>query len=103
MAQLETVSLAQLTPMTVLLVWTSNSLYRFVVNEGTSVYVQGGALFPEPTAAFLDGASVEGRGYLKVGWIGVGCVMEIRTGLRRIVTSPVRAISTEQQNPALVH
>jgi hypothetical protein len=72
-----------------------NSLYRVVVTHGTEIYVQGGAFFPDPTSASLEGASVGGS-CLRVGWIGVGLLVEFRSGGRRIITSPVRAITTEQ-------
>ena len=88
------VHLRHLPPLTTLLVHTRNSQYRLVVTQGTAVFVQGGAFFPDPTPAHLDGASIGGS-CLKVGWIGVGLLMEIRAGGRRIITSPVRAIYTE--------
>ena len=90
----EGVHLRQLPPLTTLLVHTRNSQYRLVVTQGTAIFVQGGAFFPDPTPAHLDGASIGGS-CLKVGWIGVGLLMEIRAGGRRIITSPVRAIYTE--------
>ena len=102
MDYVEGVHLRQLPPLTMLLVWTKNSLYRIVVTEGSSVYVQGGTFFPDPTSAHLDGASM-GGGFLQVGWIGVGRLMEIRAGGTRIVTSPVRAIAAERPGIAVVH
>jgi hypothetical protein len=36
---------------------------------------------------------------LKLAWIGVGMCMEINAGDERIVTSPVRAFTTER-NPS---
>ena len=86
------VHLRDLPPFTTLLVWTTNSLYRVVINHWPEVYVQGGAYFPDPTLACLDGASI-GRSCLRVGWIGVGLFLEIRSAGKRIVTSPVRAIA----------
>ena len=91
----EGVELDRLEPLTTLLVWTWNSLYRVVVAQGSAVLVQGGLFFPEPTPAEVDGASTGGS-LLKSGWIGVGLLMELRVGSRRIVTSPVVAIVTEQ-------
>jgi hypothetical protein len=99
---LQSVHVRQLPPLTSLLVWTKNSLYRVVVTNGCNIYVQGGMFFPEPTPAQLDGASLDG-GFLKVGWIGVGLLMEIRASGRRIVTSPVRAIATERPGIPVVH
>jgi len=99
---IEGVHLLQLTPFTTLLVQTTNSLYRIVVADGCRVYVQGGAFFPNPTSANVDGASV-GRGVLKLGWIAIGLAMEIQTEGRRVVTSPVRAIITERPAVAVAH
>lgn len=93
------VHVRQLPPWTTLLVWTRNSLYRLVVTDGSNMFVQGGTFFPDPTAAVLDGASLGGS-VLKAGWLGVGLLMEIRIGPRRIVTSAIRAIATEQ--PSLI-
>jgi hypothetical protein len=98
----EGLELSQLEPLTTLLVWTWNSLYRVVVAEGSDVLVQGGSHFPEPTAAYLEGASAGGS-LLKTGWIGVGLVMEIRVRGKRIVTSPVVAIATERPVVPVVH
>ena len=61
----------------------------------------GRRLFPYPTPAYLDGSSIGGR--LKVGWIGVGLLMEFRSGDRYVITSPVRAITTEQASSSVVH
>ncbi len=102
MDHFEGVHLHQLPPLTTLLVWTRNSLYRIVVTEGSNVYVQGGTFFPDPTSAHLDGASLGGR-LLKAGWIGVGLLMEIRAGGTHIVTSPVRAITAERPGIAVAH
>jgi hypothetical protein len=102
MDHVQSVRLRQLRPLTELLVWTRNSLYRVVVTNGCSIYVQGGEFFPEPTSAHLDGASMGGSA-LWVGWIGVGLPMEIRAGTRRVVTSPVRAIATERRGVPVVH
>jgi hypothetical protein len=91
---IEGVHLCHLPPFTTLIVRTMNSLYRVVIIEGREVYVQGGAFFPHPTAAYLEGASIGGSS-IRVGWIGIGLLVEIRSGGRRIITSPVRAISIE--------
>ena len=99
---IEGVDLRHLPPFTTLLVRTMNSLYRVVITQRTEVYVQGGAFFPDPTSAYLDGASIGGS-CLRVGWIGVGLLMEIRSGDRLIITSPVRAITTEQASGSVVH
>jgi hypothetical protein len=87
------VSLHDLDPLTVVVVRTRNSMYRIIVSERTAVRVQGGEFFPDPTPAFLNGSSAGGS-LLKIAWIGVGLCMEISAGGRRIVTSPVRTITT---------
>ena len=96
------VQVHDLPPRARLLVRTMNSLYRVVVSEGADVYIQGGAFFPQPTAASIDGASFGGS-CLRVGWIGVGLVVEIRAGGQRIITSPVRAITTDRAPFSVVH
>jgi hypothetical protein len=89
------VHLRDLPPFTTLLVWTLNSLYRVVITQWPEVYIQGGAFFPDPAPAYVDGAS-SGGSCLRVGWIGVGLLMEIHSGGRHIMTSPVLAVATEQ-------
>ena len=89
------VELGQVAPLTTLFVWTWNSLYRVIVSDGSDVLVQGGALFPDPTPAHVDGA-ITGGGPLMTGWIGVGLSMEFRVGEKRFVTSPVVAIASEE-------
>lgn len=101
-ADSEGVHLHHLPPFTTLLVRTINSLYRVFITPGPEVYVQGGAFFPDPTSAYIDGASIGGS-CLKVGWIGIGLLVEIRSGGRRIITSPVRTITTEQASGSVVH
>ena len=93
MKGIEGVHVRKLAPFTTLLVRTTNTLYRVVITQGAEVYVQGGAFFPETTRAYLDGASIGGSS-IRVGWIGVGFLVEFRRGSRRIITSPVRAITT---------
>jgi hypothetical protein len=75
----EGVYLCQLPPCTSLLVWTLNSLYRVAIMHPPEVCVQGGAFFPEPTAARLVGSSSVPGGPLKVGWIGIGLRIELRS------------------------
>lgn len=96
------VHLCDLPPFTTLLVWTMNSLYRVVVIQWPEVYVQGGAFFPDPTLAYVDGASCGGS-CLRVGWISAGLLVQIRSGGRHIITSPVLAITTEQPSQVVVH
>ena len=88
----ESVHLRQLPPLTTLLVWTTNTLYRIVVTEGSNVYVRGGTFFPNFTPALVEGAR-----------IGVGVLMEMRASGRWIVTSPVCAITTERPGNPVVH
>jgi len=88
------VLLRDLDPLTSLVVHTRNSRYHVVVSAGAEILIQGGAFFPEPTAARLDGASL-GSSFLKVGWIGVGLRMEISAHGQRIVTTPVRSIARD--------
>ena len=96
------VDLTDLMPLTKLLVWTTHSLYRFVVGVDADVYVQGGTFFPDPTFADRVGARLE-RHWLKVGWIEVGLPMEISVGGRHVVTSPVHAIVAEPPGTPTVH
>jgi hypothetical protein len=91
----EQLEFSQLAPLTTLLVWTRNSLYRLVVAQGCEVLLQGGAMFPEPTPAHVDGARGGGT-RLKTGWIGVGLVMEFHVGQTQFSTSPIVAIATER-------
>ncbi len=95
----EGVSLADLEPLTTLLVHTANSRYRIIVLDGMSILMQGGRKFPQMTAGDLTG-SCTGENPLRFGWIGVGSRLEIWSGGRRIVTSPVRAITTERHHSA---
>jgi len=99
---IEGVQLRHLPPLTTLLVRTTNSLYRVVITEGPEVYVQGGAHFPDPTSAYLDGARLGGS-CLKLGWIAVGLLVQFRSKNRCIITSPVRAIKIEQMSNSVVH
>jgi hypothetical protein len=89
------VSLAALEPLTALTVHTCNSRYRILVSQGREILIQGGAFFPEPTAATLEGATL-GSSLLKLGWIGIGFRMEIHADGRRIVTSAVRSIGRDE-------
>jgi hypothetical protein len=102
MDPVDSVHLPALPPLTTLLVRTTNSLYRVVVTEGSNVYVQGGSLFRDPTSAHVDGASIDG-GFLMVGRICVGLLMELRTANNHVVTSPVLAIGAERAGRSVVH
>ena len=96
------VDVRHLPPFTTLLVRTMNSLYRVVIAQQPEVFVQGGVFFPDPTSAYLDGARCGGSS-LKVGWLGVGLMMQIRRGDRLVITSPVCAITAEQASGSVVH
>ncbi len=87
------VGLADLEPLTTLLVRTQHSLYRIIVRQPRErkILIQGGQHFVEPTEARFDGSSFGGS-CLKAAWIARDMRMEIRCGNRRIVTSPVRSI-----------
>src|SRR5690349_222946 len=98
----ECVQLRQLRPLSTLLVWTRNTLYRLVVVDDSSVWVQGRALFADPTLAELVGASM-GRGLLVDGCICIGLKIELRVAGTRVMTSPVLAMIPEATPNALVH
>lgn len=85
------VALRSLEPLTELNVHTRNTCYRIVISRDADIVIQGGAFFPDPTHAHVEGASLGGN-LLKVGWIGVGLRMEILAQGRRIVTTAVRSI-----------
>lgn len=96
------VHLRDLPPFTTLLIWTMNSLYRVFVTHWPEVYVQGGAFFPDPTPACIDGASLGGT-CLRVGWICAGLFVEIRSEGQHIITSRVLAITSEHGSSSMVH
>ncbi len=85
--------LADLEPLTTLLVRTRHSLYRIIVQQPRErkILIQGGQHFVEPTEACFDGSSFGGS-CLKAAWIAQDMRMEIRCGKRRVVTSPVRSV-----------
>jgi len=83
--------LRELDPLTELTIETRNTHYRIVVSRDADVIIHGGAFFPTPTHAHVEGSSLGGN-LLKVGWIGVGLRMEIVADGRRIVTTAVRSI-----------
>lgn len=97
------VDVHRLEPLTRVLVRTCNSEYRLIVSADGAVLVQGGRFFEQPTEAVLEGASLSGGGLLKIGWIAIGMRMEIRDESRRVVTSPVRQITTDEGRSRDVH
>jgi hypothetical protein len=98
------VELSRLLPLTTLLVWTWNSLYRIVVIDGSHVSVRGGLSFPDPTWARLDGAiAIEGRRMLMSGCIAVGRRMALRSADSFVMTAPVVAIQIVRGDDQIVH
>ena len=93
----EGLELSRLEPSTTLLVWTWNSRYRLVLEDGPDVFLEGGSLFPEPTPAHISGARL-GAILVKSGWIGVGLAMEFRVRDRCFVTSPIISIALRPPN-----
>ena len=93
-SQTEGIGLADLDPITTLLVRTSNSLYRITLRQPheRTVWVQGGTFFPQPTRACLNGSSLGGS-CLKLGWLGIGFRMEFQYDGEWIITSWVRSIT----------
>jgi len=89
------IHLRNVEPLTTIVVRTQNSRYRILITDGTAAIVRGGAFFPEPAPARIDGSSFGGT-LLKVGWIGIGLRMEIFANGRRIITSPVRDVTLER-------
>ena len=96
------IALREVEPLTTIVVRTHNSCYRILITHDTTAIVRGGAFFPEPTPARIDGSGFGGT-LLKVGWIGIGLRMEIFSNGRRIVTSPVRGVTLERASSGSVH
>jgi len=91
-------NLANLSPMSRLVVRTRNSLYRITVFEPPSaVLLQGGKFFPERTEVRLSGC-ILGTSSLRTHWIRVGRRVELYGPTGRIVTSPVRSIQIERDS-----
>jgi hypothetical protein len=89
------IAIDSLEPGTTLVVNTCNSSYRFVILfDPCLVLVKGGAMFPEATVVRLEGATAGGSA-LKMGWILVGCQIEMWLGSLRITSSRVRSVSIE--------
>ncbi len=90
------IDITQLDPLTRLLVQTQNTCYQLtLLDPGNSkIMIQGGRFFVDPTEASLCGASFGGS-FLKSRWIGVMMRMEVNSGGRNIVTSPVCSVETQ--------
>ncbi len=97
-SQTNGIGLADLDPITTLLVRTENSRYEIVVVEPRRkvVLVQGGPFFPQATRAVLSGSNFGGS-LLKVAWVGIGLHMEFRAGDQWIITSRVHAITVQPE------
>jgi len=97
-AQTEGIGLADLDPITTLVVRTENSRYEIVVVQPrlTAVLVQGGPFFPRATRAVLSGSTFGGS-MLKMAWVGIGLRMEFHVEHERIITSRVKAIAVQPQ------
>ena len=94
--QADGVGLAELDPLTTVMVETLNTRYRVIVLEPPRprILIQGGEFFPELTEARLAGATMGGS-LLKLSWLGCGLRMEVCADGQRIVTSPVRSIEVQ--------
>jgi hypothetical protein len=99
----EGVAVESLATGTTLLVRTRNSQYRFVVLDGPKhlALVQGGTMFPAVTRVRLTGATCGGSA-LRIGWIGVGLLIEMLVNGRRVTSSPVCSVAIEQAPRACV-
>jgi hypothetical protein len=94
----EGIDVREAEPLVPILVNTRNSRYRIIpLRWGASdVLVQGGQLFPEPTAVRLAGSTFGGS-FLKMHWITVGMRMEINPGHGGpITTTRVAAVKIER-------
>jgi hypothetical protein len=100
LADVPGIYLRNVDPLTTIVVRTHNSCYRILITHDTTALVRGGAFFPVPTPARIDGSGFGGT-LLKVGWIGVGLRIEIFTNGRRIITSPVREITLERASGSI--
>ena len=95
-SQTDGIGLADLDPITTLLVRTENSLYEIVVVQPwlRAVLVQGGPFFPQATRAVLSGSNFGGS-MLKLAWVGIGLRMEFHFDDEWIITSRVRSIAVQ--------
>jgi hypothetical protein len=91
------VAIDSLEPGTTVIVGTSHSCYRFVINDPQHrrATVTGGAMFVDPTQVRIDGAT-NGGSVIKAGWIGVGMRMELTAGLKRVTTSSVKLLAVDR-------
>ena len=97
---LTAVDFRSLPPGTELVVETCNTRYRLeMLDDPWNAQVQGGRHFKDATTARIDGCTAGGC-LLKIGWIAVGCCLELTVCGRRIVTSRVRSISISSDSAA---
>ncbi len=84
----------ELNELETLSIETMNHTYEVtVINPPTAeVLIRGGEFFPHRRLAHISGASLGGS-FLKVHGIYVGFNLELMAAGRRIITSPVRAIT----------
>jgi hypothetical protein len=94
------IDLRSLPAGTAVVVDTRHSRYRFVMldESGRNALVEGGPYFPRPTTARVEGSTLGGS-LLKIGWIGLGLLVELSFGGKRIITSRVRSISMPRGKP----
>ena len=97
-SQTDGIGLADLDPITTLLVRTENSLYQIVVVQPRrkAVLVRGGPFFPQATRAVLSGSNFGGS-MLKVAWVGIGLRMEFHAEDEWIITSRVQSITVQPE------
>jgi len=88
------VAIDSLAPGTSVIVATSHSCYRFVIEDPRRyrATITGGKMFADPTGVRIDGATVGGS-VIKAGWIGVGMRMELTAGSKRVTTSSVKFLA----------
>lgn len=91
------VAIETLAPFDTIRVTTQNNDYRIFLLEPKTgrAIVQGGS-FAEPVDAIVNG-SVRADAIPKIGWIGVGCRLEMMINKGIISTSPVQSVEVDHQ------
>ena len=75
---------------------TRNSRYRLVLlGRGPTALIRGGRHFERESRVRVEGATLGGS-LLKLGWIALGCRLELSIIGKRIITSPVRSLSVKR-------
>lgn len=92
------VAIETLAPFDTIRVRTLNSEYRiFLLDPKTGrAIVQGGSHFVEPVDAVVNG-SVGPDSIPKVGWIGIGCRLEMMINMGIVSISPVQSFDVDRQ------